>query len=193
MPVMSHVARGSLGGTRAHATVAGIGMVRGAGGVRLEMTRGGDSLPHVPDHERSQTRRWRTALFALLVVALAFRLGWALSRPVDETILRALPDQREYLELGRNVLAGRGLAFHDERLDVEVFAFRTPGYPLLIAACGGNIHVVRAVQALLDTSTVLAIYVLARRWLNERSSLLAAMLVALNPYLVYFTGLILSE
>jgi len=113
-------------------------------------------------------------LIVLLAVALALRLGWALSRPVNEATIRALPDQREYLELGRNLLAGRGLVMHDERLDTDVHAFRTPGYPLWIAACGGSVRAVRAVQALLDTSTVLAVFILARRWLDQRGRVAAA-------------------
>ena len=143
----------------------------------------------------SEPRAWdgRRTLIVLLAVALALRLGWALSRPVNEATIRALPDQREYLELGRNLLAGRGLVMHDERLDTDVHAFRTPGYPLWIAACGGSVRAVRAVQALLDTSTVLAVFILARRWLDQRGSVAAAALVVFNPYLVYFTGLILSE
>ena len=52
---------------------------------------------------------------------------------------------------------------------------------------------VRVVQAFLDTSTVLATYLLARRWLSERKSILAALLVAIHPYLIYFTALVLSE
>lgn len=135
----------------------------------------------------------RGLLLALVAIALVLRLGWALSRPVDGATIRALPDQREYLDLGQNLLRGNGFVFHDERLDIDARAFRTPGYPLLIAACGGSVRVLRGVQALLDTSTVLAIFLLARRWLGIRASCFAATLVALNPYLIYFTGLILSE
>src|SRR3954469_4928421 len=130
----------------------------------------------------------------LLLIALALRLGWGMSRDSsDEAVGRSLPDQREYLELGRNLLHGRGLVMSDPRLGVEVKAFRTPGYPLLVAASGGNIRAIRIVQSLFDTSTVLAIYLLARRWLSERQSLFAAALVAFNPFLVFFSALILSE
>jgi hypothetical protein len=57
--------------------------------------------------------------------------------------------------------------------------------------------VIRAVQAFLDTFTVLAIYILARMIatgeVRHRIALLAALLVAFNPYLIYFSGLLLSE
>ena len=53
--------------------------------------------------------------------------------------------------------------------------------------------VVRLAQALLDTSTVLAIYLLARRFREERGALVAAAIVAVNPFLIYFSGLVLSE
>jgi len=46
---------------------------------------------------------------------------------------------------------------------------------------------------LLDTSTVLAVYLLARRFLESRASLIAAAVVAVNPFLIYFIALILSE
>src|SRR6476469_9157038 len=53
-----------------------------------------DSLPRVshPASE-SEPRAWhgRRTLIVLLAVALALRLGWALSRPVDEATIRALP------------------------------------------------------------------------------------------------------
>jgi 4-amino-4-deoxy-L-arabinose transferase-like glycosyltransferase len=74
-----------------------------------------------------------------------------------------------------------------------VWAYRTPGYPLLVAACGGSVRIVRVVQAFLDTSTVLAIYLMARRWLSHWASLLAGGIVAVNPFLIYFTALILTE
>ena len=129
----------------------------------------------------------------LLLVALAVRVGWALVQPTDDESIDRLPDQREYLLLGRNLLHGQGLKFYDPRFRDEVLAFRTPGYPLLIAACGGSVGAVRFVQAIVDTSTALAVYLLALRWLTPRMALLAAAVVAFNPFLIYFTGLILTE
>jgi len=133
------------------------------------------------------------ALSAILLFSLAVRLGWALHQSLDPASLMDLPDQREYLELGRNLLAGNGLQFVDYRFGQIVFSYRTPGYPIFVAACGGHLRVIRCVQAFLDTSTVLAVYLLARNWLSPKKSLFAAALVAVNPFLIYFTGLILTE
>src|SRR5438034_9784831 len=133
----------------------------------------------------------RTSLTLLLIGALLVRVGWVLHLPVDEQALGVLPDQIEYLQLGRNLLDKHSLQFYDERFDQTVRAYRTPGYPALLALCGANIRAIRVVQALLDTSTVLAAYVLARRWLSPNASLFAGLLVAINPFLIYFTGLIL--
>jgi 4-amino-4-deoxy-L-arabinose transferase-like glycosyltransferase len=138
-------------------------------------------------------RRGSLLLIGLLIVALGLRLGWALSRPVDEAALAALPDQMEYLELGRNMLAGDGLFMVDARFGQRVYAFRAPGYPALVAACGGKVAVVRVVQALIDTSTALAAYLLSKRWVPRRFGQVASALVALNPFMIYFSGLILSE
>jgi hypothetical protein len=135
----------------------------------------------------------RTALVALLIFAFGVRLGWVLTRPTDEASLAQLPDQLEYLALGQRLIAGQGLCFRDRDFDDWVYAYRTPGYPVFVAACGGNVRAVRIVQTLIDTSTVLAAYLLARRWLSPMASLVAAALVACNPFLVFFTGLILSE
>src|SRR3954469_21250914 len=132
-------------------------------------------------------------LTVLLLSALAVRLAWALAQPVTDEAIDRLPDQREYLALGRNLLHGQGLKFFDPRFGDEVWAFRTPGYPLLVAACGGSVRAIRVAQALIDTSTVLAAYLLARRWLTAGPSVVAAGVVAVNPFLVYFTGLILTE
>lgn len=131
---------------------------------------------------------------AILVIALVIRLGWVLLRDArDEIALASLPDQREYLTLGRNLLNGRGLVMHDDRLGVDVYAFRSPGYPIFVALCGGNIRAIRIAQALLDTSTIIAAYLLARKFLPPAACGFAMCFVAFNPYLVYFGSLILSE
>ncbi len=127
------------------------------------------------------------------MIALIVRLGWAMSRPADAASIDQLPDQREYLEVARNLVSGEGLNFVDPRFGTEVHAFRTPGYPAFLALCGGNVRVARAAQVLLDTTTVLAAFLLARRWLADAACLFAALLVAFNPFLIYFTGLLLTE
>ncbi|HEV8608116.1 MAG TPA: hypothetical protein VGQ99_22465 [Tepidisphaeraceae bacterium] len=128
---------------------------------------------------------------ALLAVGLVIRLGWGLMQPAE--IDERLPDQAEYLELGQNVLKGQGLTFYDHRVDQFLQAYRMPGYPLFVAGFGGSVRAVRVAQAILDTSTILATYLLARRWLTKGPALLAAAWVAFNPFMIYFSGLILSE
>src|SRR5687768_18224785 len=101
-------------------------------------------------------RKFPLALWIVLLAALALRVGWGVTRPVDDAAINQLPDQREYLDTARTFLNGEGLSFADPRFGQRVYAHRTPGYPLLIAATGGNIRITRIVQAILDTSTVLA-------------------------------------
>ena len=134
-------------------------------------------------------------LAVLMLIALGLRLGVGLWLPSDRAFLERLPDQVEYLEIGSAVLEGRGFVYVDPRFPTErpVLAQRMPGYPLLVAACGGSVRAIRVVQAVLDTSTVLATFLLARRWLAVWPSLGAGAFVALHPFLIYFTALVLSE
>ena len=138
-------------------------------------------------------RKFPLALRLVLLAALALRLGWAMSRPADEATIDQLPDQREYLDVAHSLLSGEGFSFVDRRFDQRVYAHRTPGYPLLLAAAGANVQAARILQACIDTSTVLAVFLLARRWLSYNASVIAAALVAFNPFLVYFSSLVLTE
>ena len=61
-------------------------------------------------------------LSIVVLTGLALRLGWALSRPVDDAALEALPDQREYLEAARSLRHGDGLAFVAPRFTDRVVA-----------------------------------------------------------------------
>ena len=142
-------------------------------------------------HDSAQAGR--SKLNGLLLAALVIRIGWGLTQPTDPAAIEKLPDQREYLQLADHLLDGTGLHFFDPRFNGEVYAYRTPGYPLFLAACGGSIRLARLAQAAIDTSTVLAIYLLARRWFPHGPSLMAAAIVAFNPFLIYFSGLVLSE
>jgi 4-amino-4-deoxy-L-arabinose transferase-like glycosyltransferase len=147
----------------------------------------------VPD--AGPTASSRTPLVVLLLVALVLRVGWAWTRPTERASLANLPDQREYVELADSIRTSgdKPMHFFDERFGQDVYAYRTPGYPIFLAVAGASLRAARVVQAFVDTSTVLAVYVLARRWLSERHALVAAGLIAVNPFLVYFSGLLLSE
>jgi 4-amino-4-deoxy-L-arabinose transferase-like glycosyltransferase len=115
--------------------------------------------------------------------------------PADRAFIDQLPDQVEYLQIADSLLAGDGFVVVDERYPTPqaLLAQRMPGYPVLLAACAGAVEIARVLQALVETSTVLATFLLARRWLTSGASLLAAALVALNPFLIYFSNLLLSE
>lgn len=136
-------------------------------------------------------RRARLLLITFLFFSIAVHLGWSLSRPAQ--LDQHLGDQFEYLQLGQNLLHDHELKFFDPRFNQTVYAYRTPGYPLFVALCGGNIRAIQIVQALLDASTALAIYLLARQILAQKPSLFAAAFVAFNPFLIYFSALVLSE
>jgi 4-amino-4-deoxy-L-arabinose transferase-like glycosyltransferase len=126
-------------------------------------------------------------------MGFTIRMGWATRQATDPAALSLLPDQREYLEAAAHLQNHEGFWISDERFEHVAFAYRTPGYPFLIRLCAGNIQIVRGFQVILDTSTILAVFLLSRRWLSSELSLFATLLVAFNPYLIFFTGLILSE
>jgi len=129
----------------------------------------------------------------IVLTALLLRLGWVIRLPADQAFVQRLPDQLEYLELGRNLRAGQGLHFVDTRFSDVVYAYRMPLYPVLIAACGGQVQLVRIVQCFIDASGVLAVYLLGRRLGSRSVGLYAAAILTVNPFLIYFCGLILSE
>lgn len=137
---------------------------------------------------------WRVWLAGVLLAGFVLRLGlgWTLSTDVDELRAR-LPDQGEYLALAASLIEGNGLVLHDARFEQDVYAHRMPGYPAFVAVLGANVSAVRVTQALLDVSTALAVFLIIRRFMPVRGALLGAVCVAFNPYLIYFSTLVLSE
>jgi 4-amino-4-deoxy-L-arabinose transferase-like glycosyltransferase len=133
-------------------------------------------------------------ILAIVVLAgLGARVGWGLRQSSDDAAIDRLPDQREYLLLGQHLANHDGLWFSDPRFEQTVLAYRTPGYPILIWLCDAQVQIVRIAQAVLDAASIVAIYLLARRWLHPIAALVAAGFVAVNPYMIFFSGLILSE
>ena len=80
---------------------------------------------------------------------------------------------------------------------LERQTYRTPGYPLLLAATGfggpGRPYVLIVVQALLTGIGVALLALTARRLWGERVGLLTGVLAALDPYPKHYVPRILSE
>jgi len=144
---------------------------------------------------------WRFAPHAVLAVALAARLVWALSRPEPFTF----PDSGRYHGVARNIVAGRGMVLGRAYRylipsgdDVETyFAHSDPGYSVFLAGLYtvglDSLRAVRVVQALLDTATVLLIMLLGWRLFGRRAGVAAGAVAALEPLLVFFSGMVLTE
>jgi 4-amino-4-deoxy-L-arabinose transferase-like glycosyltransferase len=121
---------------------------------------------------------WLLATFAL---ALLVRLAWALHLPPTIDFF----DGRQYSRLALGLL--REHAYLNPKGHPS--AFWPPGYPALLAGvyalAGPSVVAVRIVQCVLDAATALVAYALARRVLDARGAVLAALATALYPLYVY--------
>jgi 4-amino-4-deoxy-L-arabinose transferase-like glycosyltransferase len=135
------------------------------------------------------------ALGTILVVALATRLAagvWWQSH-LPEGVRFGFGDSESYWQLGRAIAQGGPYQYGA----VEARVFRTPGYPLLLAAvlkiAGPSVPAARAMSAVLATLAVGGVYWLGSRLFDTPTGLVAALIAALYPGAVVLGGLVLSE
>ncbi|HEX7831476.1 MAG TPA: hypothetical protein VF787_17605 [Thermoanaerobaculia bacterium] len=132
--------------------------------------------------------RLRAALVAGLVLRIVL-IVLALVRRGKEAFL--VPDSRGYLALARNLSGG---AFRNWFGDVEVF--RTPGYPFLLTPgvwIGARMAFAIAVNLLLTIAIVLATHAIARRYFDEKTAGLCALVVAIEPTLLTWSLKVMPE
>ncbi|HOW72956.1 MAG TPA: hypothetical protein PKY77_20340 [Phycisphaerae bacterium] len=141
---------------------------------------------------------WGLALFLLAVIA---RVGWVVVRfgSPERSETLTYPDEEAYWEGARSLAAEQGL--------VDEFGFRAtymPAYPAFLsiyAGCQRPLFWARVGQALFGALAAPAAMFLAWRWCVAVSlssgiriiAPLAGTLVALDPFLVFFSGLLLTE
>jgi len=138
-------------------------------------------------------RRALILLLVLMVLAAGLRLGVGLGRLED---LYWLGDSKAYREIADNFVDGRGLVMTDFAGRVRQ-AERMPGYPLTLAAlrwafAESDAAVVIA-QSLLGAVSVALAYLLGREVAGKTAGFVAAALVALSPWQVYFATVALTE
>ncbi len=136
----------------------------------------------------------RTAL--LFAIALSFRTGWTLLAPTLDPLLAANPllgDAAGYDRMARYILEGRGYV----EINGRASAFWPPLYPLFLAAVHGlfghSLLIPRLLQALLGSLLPVAVYLAARRISGDRVAWIAALGLALYPYLIYFGAWLIAE
>ena len=138
----------------------------------------------------ANSRQTAIALAAILLMALAFRLGWVLV--IDPSPVQPGGDALFYLSLGRGA-AGLESVGGSQLLAVG------PMYPLYLSLFYRAlpealvVPAARAGQAVLDTAMCLCIFDLGRRLFNTRIGLLAAAVLALDLRFVVQTREITTE
>ena len=125
-----------------------------------------------------------------MILALGFALRLALAFSIDPVLRSDALEYHEYglhlAQEGRYSIINHGpqVAWHG----MEMFSYRPPGYPFFLAGIysvlGDRPRAALVAQALLDTLTVLLVFLLARFYLPENPSLLVALLYALHPFYV---------
>ena len=131
--------------------------------------------------------------FCAVSVAACLLFSFVLFPPLQERFeLDIAPD--EYDELGWNLAQGNGFSLKPG----EPSVIRGPGYPAILAViffCAGgmNFAAVQVVQSLLCGLIVFLTYVLARRLTGDRTALLAALLIAFHPLIIWYVPRALLE
>lgn len=124
------------------------------------------------------------AIYALLLAAFTI-LNY------DQLIVAT--DTESYVCVAENLLDGKGFADADGVAD----GFRTPGYPLFIAAvllCGGNVLAVVIVQLVLAVVCLYLIYAICKTCgLSEKASLVCTGLFLLDISLYVYSATAISD
>lgn len=126
-------------------------------------------------------------LLLIGVVAFVTRLGFALLFPAP-----VLSDASDYQQLAQNLLSQ-----HRFGIGSQPYSYRTPFYPLFLALVsalfGNGLFPVFVVQAVLGAGTALLAFKLGQLLSISRVGLIAGALVAIEPQLVIFSGVLLTE
>ena len=143
-------------------------------------------------------------MLLLFVVAAVARVGWVAARyrAPERSEALAYPDEEVYWHEARSLAVGDGLG--------DEFGYRAtymPAYPAFLAMFAGldrPLWWARIVQALLAATVAPVTFLVAREWdrwsraaeskeTESKVPLLAGLAAALDPFLIFFSGLLLTE
>jgi hypothetical protein len=132
------------------------------------------------------------AVWKLILLAFALRAAWILYRWFGQGATLEYPDEELHWQLARNLVSSGTLVTDDGR-----FAARMPLYPLFLALFAGlgpvGMLAAKLGQALLGAATVGVAHFLVRAALGPRAAVVAGLLMACDPFGIFFANLLLSE
>ncbi len=140
---------------------------------------------------------WWKILAAAMLIGAGLRVGVALVRPLALTY-----DEPTFVDLANNVYAGHGLVFSEDMYGVatagHATSFEEPAYPVWLAflhlvAGTGDVRTLRVIQALFSTLIILLVYLLGGMIFSRSVGLVAAVVTAVWPSLVYFSAFLMQE
>jgi 4-amino-4-deoxy-L-arabinose transferase-like glycosyltransferase len=136
----------------------------------------------------------------VLSLALGMRLSFILGFGFENRIYDSLQDQYVYIDLARNLVAGRGLSLSNTTFMASPHtptATRPPLYPILLAGLfaffGESYLAVRLMQAILGTLMCVEVFLIGRKSLGLGTGVLASTLVAIYPPLVMYVRPLMVE
>ena len=139
----------------------------------------------------SRRRAARIGWFVVLV-ALGLRCGWIIVDQVRTGVTLDYPDETLHWSLAENLVTRGALVSHD-----GLYASRMPIYPLFLALFAwlgeAGLLAVRLAQALIGALTAGLVYRLGRRAVGPTVGLVGGLLVAVDPFQIFFSNLLLTE
>lgn len=131
-------------------------------------------------------------LFLIIGLGLIIRVFYVLIMAPNSIIF---PDGIQYEEIAKNLLKGEGFSIGTGSYPYQ--HNRAPAYPTFIAFIylffGTNIAWIKIAQSFLSVLTILPIYGLGMMIFDRRVALTASFIMAIDPFFIFFTGLILGE
>lgn len=141
----------------------------------------------------------RLGWVVLPALALAIRLVYIATLP-PRIVVTFEADPITYDQIATNILNGKGFSgasfYYPPGSDV-LTSFWDPLYPYFLAAVysvfGHSIPAVRVIQALIGAASVAMAWHIGRRLAGPTPGLIAAAILAGYPFLLYYTGQLLTE
>ena len=139
----------------------------------------------------------RNVLLVILLLALWLRLVYVTELPGQsirelQPLDRLKGDAVSYDSIATNLIEGNG--YRNSRGEVPVLP---PVYPTFLAATykltAHSFTAVRIAQAVIGAATCAVVYLIGRRAFNTATGLVAAFLMAVYPWFIYYNRLLITE